>query len=55
MNLSPTPFRVCVKTRNMNPNQNTFLNAEDAEALAEERRGEHFSASFAKTSASSAL
>ncbi len=32
-------------------NQSMFLNAEGAEEFAEERKGQHFSASFAKTSA----
>ncbi len=36
-------------------NQTTFLNAESAEEFAEERKGQHFSAAFAKTFASSAL
>ncbi len=36
-------------------NQTTFLNAECAEEFAEERKGEHCSESFAKTSALSAL
>lgn len=36
-------------------NESTFLNAEDAEALAEVRKAQSFSASFAKNSVSSAL
>jgi len=37
------------------PNESTFLNAEDAEALAEVRKGRSSSASFAKHSAPSAV
>ena len=36
-------------------NEGTFLNAEDAEALAEARKGQSSSASFAKNSATSAV
>ena len=37
------------------PNESPFLNAEDAEALAEVRKGQTFSASFVKNSGPSAV